>query len=208
VKSDRHRAFLLLLVFACLLGLAGAACAEGPDPDNAPGAETATEGGHEAGHGALYKWINFVLLAGGLGYVLRKPAREFFLQRSASIRKSLEEGRKALETSQAQLRAVEERLQHFEEAMAAFRATALQEMEEEHARIRQAAAEQAAKMMESVRTQMDVAGKQAKLELRHFTAQRAVELAEKVIVQRLDEAGQRRLVNQFVAQLEAKRNPN
>jgi len=208
MKFGRHRAFLVLLVFACLLGLAGAVCAEAPEPDNAPGAETAKEGGHEAGHGALYKWINFVLLAGGLGYVLRKPAREFFLQRSASIRKSLEEGRKALESSQAQLRAVEERLQHFEEAMAAFRAAALREMEEEHARIRQTAAEEAARMMESVRAQMDVAGKQAKLELRLFTAQRAVEAAEKMIVQRLDEAGQRRLVNQFVARLEAERSAN
>jgi F-type H+-transporting ATPase subunit b len=188
--------------------LAGAVCADGPEPDNAPGAEAAKEGGHEAGHEALYKWINFILLAGGLGYVLRKPAREFFLQRSASIRKSLEEGRKALETSQAQLRAVEEKLQHFEEAMAAFRAVALREMEEEHARIRQTAAEEAARMMESVRTQMDVAGQQAQLELRLFTAQMAVELAEKMIVQRLDEAGQRRLVNQFVARLETKQAPS
>jgi F-type H+-transporting ATPase subunit b len=198
----------MLLVFTCLLGLAGAVCADGSDPDNAPGAETATEGGHEGGHGVLSRWINFVLLAGGLGYVLRKPAREFFLQRSASIRKSLEEGRKALETSQAQLSAVEGRLQHFEEAMAAFRVAALREMEDEHARIRQTAAEEAARMMESVRAQMDVAGKQAKLELRLFTAQMAVEVAEKMIVQRLDEAGQSRLVNQFVARLEAERNPS
>jgi len=208
LKTGRRRAFLVLFVFACLLGLAGAVCADGPEPDNAPGAEAAKEGGHEAGHEALYKWINFILLAGGLGYVLRKPARDFFLQRSAGIRKSLEEGRKALETSQAQLRAVEEKLQHFEEAMAAFRAAALREMEEEHARIRQTAAAEAARMMESVRTQIEVAGKQAKLELRLFTAQMAVELAEKMIVQRLDEAGQRRLVDQFVARLETQRAPN
>lgn len=208
MKTGRRRAFLVLLVFACLLGLAGAVRAAAPDPDNAPGAEAAKEDGHEAGHEALYKWINLILLAGGLGYVLRKPAREFFLQRSASIRKSLEEGRKALEISQTQLRAVEEKLQHFEEAMAAFRAAAQREMEEEHARIRQTAAEEAARMMESVRTQIEVAGKQAKLELRLFTAQMAVELAEKMIVQRLDEAGQRRLVNQFVARLETQRTPN
>jgi F-type H+-transporting ATPase subunit b len=208
MKPGRRRAFLVLLIFACLLGWAGAVWAEAPEPDNAPGAEPAKEGGHEPGHGALYKWINFVLLAGGLGYVLRKPAREYFLQRSASIRKGLEEGRKALENSQAQLRAVEEKLQHFEEAMADFRAAALREMEEEHARIRQTAAEEAAKMMGSVRAQVDVAGKQAKLELRLFTAQMAVEQAEKMIVQRLDESGQRRLVNQFVARLEAERSVN
>jgi F-type H+-transporting ATPase subunit b len=205
MKSGRHRAFLVLLVFACLLGLAGAACAESPEPDNAPGAETAQEGGHEEGHAAIYKWINFVLLAGGLGYVLRKPAREYFLQRSASIRKGLEEGRKALENSQAQLREVEDRLQHFEEAMAVFRAAALREMEEEHARIRQAAAQEAERMMESVRTQIEVAGRQAKLELRHFLAQNSLALAETMIVQRLDPTGQQRLVDQFASGLEARR---
>jgi F0F1-type ATP synthase membrane subunit b/b' len=208
MKSGRRRALLTLLVLTCLLGFAGFVRADAAKPGSAPDAETATEGGHEAGHGALYKWINFVLLVGGLAYVLRKPAGEFFLQRSAGIRKSLEEGRKALETSQAQLRAVEEKLQHFEEAMAAFRAGALREMEEEQARIRKTTVGEAARMMESVRTQMDVAGKQAKLELRLLTAQLAVELAEKIIVQRLDEAGQRRLVNQFVARLETPRAPN
>jgi F0F1-type ATP synthase membrane subunit b/b' len=170
---SRYRPFLAVLLFACLLGLAGAAAAEGP-PENGPGVETAPEGGHEADHAALYKWINFILLAGGLGYVLRKPASEYFLQRSASIRKSLDEGRKALEDSQAQLREVEEKLQHIEEAMAEFRSAALKEMEEEHARIRQTAAEQ----------------------------------AEKMIVQRLDEAGQKRLVHEFAARLEAKPNLN
>jgi F-type H+-transporting ATPase subunit b len=208
MKSGRHRLLVVLLVFACLLGLAGIVWAEGPDADNAPGAEKATEGGHESGHGALYKWINFVLLAGGLGYVLRKPAREYFLQRSASIRRGLDEGRKALETSQAQLHEVEEKLRHFEEAMADFRAAALREMEEEHARIRQTAAEEAARMMDSVRAQIDMASRQAQLELKLFTAQRAVELAEQMIVQRLDEAGQRRLVDRFVARLEAERAPN
>jgi F0F1-type ATP synthase membrane subunit b/b' len=208
MKSGGRRALRTLLVFACLLGFAGLARAEAARPGSTPDAETAKEGGHEAGHGALYKWINFVLLVGGLGYVLRKPASEFFLQRSAGIRKSLEEGRKALESSQAQLRAVEEKLRHFEEAMAAFRAGALREMAEEQARIRQTTAAETARMMESVRTQMEVASKQARLELRILTAQMAVELAEKMIVQRLDEAGQRRLVSQFAARLETPRAPN
>ncbi len=46
----------------------------------------------------IFKTINFAILVGGLGYVLRKPLGEFFRSRSASIQKSLEEGRKALES--------------------------------------------------------------------------------------------------------------
>jgi F-type H+-transporting ATPase subunit b len=208
LKFGRRRTLLVLLVFACLLGFAGSACADSPEPESATDVQKAEEGGHAAGHEALYKWINFILLAGGLAFVLRKPLSEFFVQRSASIRKSLEEGRKALETSQAQMQAVEEKLRHFEEAMATFRAAALREMAEEHEHIRQTAAREAEKMMESVRAQMDVGSKQARLELKLFAAQMAVGLAEEMIVQRLDEAGQKRLVNQFMAQLKTKRTPN
>jgi len=58
-------------------------------------------------------------------------------------------------------------------------------------------------MMESVRVQMDVAGRQARLELRLFTAEQAVALAEKVVAGRMDDARQKRLVSQFVEKLGA-----
>lgn len=204
MKLGARHALPALFLFVCLLGLAGLVLADSREPQDATEAAKSEEGGHEAGHEALYKWINFILLAGGLAFVLRKPLSQFFIQRSASIQKSLEEGRKALETSQARLQTVEDKLQRFEEAMAAFRGAALREMEEEHARIRQATAQEAEKLMDSVRVQMDVAGKQARLELKLFTAQMAVELAEKMIAQRLDEAGQKQLVSQFMSRLEAK----
>jgi F-type H+-transporting ATPase subunit b len=187
----------------CLLGCAGVASARAWSL----GAAATEEGeGHAGGHSPIFRWINFVILAGGLGFVLRKPLAQFFVARTASITKSLEDGRKALETAAHQLQAVEQKLQHFEEEMAAFRAAALKEMEEEHDHLRQATARDAEKMMESVRVQMDVASKQARLELRLYAAQQAVELAGKMIAQRLDEISQRRLVSQFVARLETGAN--
>lgn len=174
------------------------------DPERPGAAEAETEAGRSK-HEILFKVINVAILVGALGYVLRKPLREFFVQRSASIQKSLEEGRKALEASQAQLQAVEEKLARFEEEMAACRAAALEEMKVEREHMRQASAQEASKMLESVRIQMEVATKQARLELKHFAAQQAVDLAQQMISQRLDEASQRRLVAHFVARLEEKR---
>ena len=191
---------LLLLFF--LLGLNGVlsvgALAYSPE-------EAAEEKGGGEAHepSPIYRWINFAILVGGLGYVLRKPLSQFFAERTGSIRKSLEEGRKALSAAEEQLNAVEQKLQHFEEAMAAFRAAALKEMEEEHERLRQATTREAEKMTESVRVQMDVASKQARLELRLYAAEQAVELAGKMVVRRMDDARQRRLVSQFVERLEA-----
>jgi F-type H+-transporting ATPase subunit b len=164
--------------------------------------------GQEPAHALLFKVINFVLLVGGLGYVLRKPATDFFSLRSASIQKSLEEGRKAVETSQAQLQAVEEKLRHLEAEIAAFHASATREMEAERQRLQQATADEAARIQESARAQMDAAVRGAKLELKNYAAQQAVTLAEELIRERLDESGRRRLVSQFAATLQAKERKN
>jgi F-type H+-transporting ATPase subunit b len=144
-----------------------------------------------------------VLLAGGLGYVLRKPLADFFSARSASIKRSLEEGRKALEASQAHLQAVEEKLRHLEEEIAAFKASAAWEMEVERQRLRQAVADEAEKILESARAQMETATRAAKIELRIYVAQQAVELGEELIRQRLDDASRSRLVSQFIARLDS-----
>lgn len=194
---------MTLLFTACLLGFARSFPARATDWRYATASGSAAGEEGRPKHAAILKWINFVILAGGLGYVLRKPLREFFTQRSASIRKSLEEGRKALEASQAQLQAVEEKLQHFEEEMADFRAGALREMEQERERLRQATARETAKLLESIRAQMETASKQANVDLKRYAAQQALEMAEKMISQRLDEASQQRLASQFIAGLKA-----
>jgi F-type H+-transporting ATPase subunit b len=169
------------------------------------GPEHAEEGG---GHENLYHWINFILLAVALVYLGRKPLGAFFAQRSESVRKALEEGRKALEASQAQLKAVEEKLLHLEQEIAAFKASALREMEAERERLRQAAAAEAEKIRDFTRVQMDVALRAAKLELKNYAVLQAIEQAEAMIRQRLDDAGRSRLFGRFLAGLEAKERKN
>jgi F-type H+-transporting ATPase subunit b len=141
---------------------------------------------------------------GALGYLLRKPLADFFAQRSASIRKQIEEGRKALEASQAQLKTVEEKLRHLEKEIAAFKASAGQEMEAERQRLKHAEAEEAAKILQAARAQTEVAVRAAKLELRTYAAQQAVALAEEIIRQRLDEAGRKKLVSDFLAEVKSR----
>jgi F-type H+-transporting ATPase subunit b len=162
----------------------------------------APEGAEEEGRGErrelTFKIINFVLLAGGLGYALRKPVSEFLTQRSASIRKGLEEGRKALQASQAQLNAVEEKLRRLEEEIKAFQASATQEIFAERERMRKETAEEAQRILNAARAQMETATRAAQLELKTHAVGQAAQLAEQMIRQRLDEAARRRLVSRFV----------
>ena len=196
---------------AVLLGLLGFCLAAFTSPriawSRGAGA-AAEEAGEESPRALLYRVINFVLLVGGLGYVLRKPLTEFFSSRTASIQKSLDDGRKALEASQVQLRSVEEKLQHLGDEIAAFKASAAREMEAERQRLRQVAAEEAARILDSARAQMETALRGARIELKGFAAQQSVALAEELIRATLDEPVRQRLVSQFAATLQAKEQKN
>ena len=203
-----RRALVRALFLACLLGLAGS-------PTSArtftlerslatPRAPESEQDGKRERRELIYKFINLALLVGALAYVLRKPVADFFAQRSASIRIGLEEGRKALAASQAQLKTVEEKLQHLEEEIAAFKTSAAQEMEAERQRWKQAEAEEVEKILQAARARTEVATRAARLELKSYAAEQAVELAEEIIRQRLDEAGRKKLVGEFLAQVESR----
>ena len=208
MRISRPRALLLGLFAACLMAPAGpsafarttvpslGAAFALPPEDEAEGKRERRE--------LLYKFINFSLLVGALVYLLKKPVTVFFSDRSASIRKGLEEGRKALEASQAQLKAVEEKLQHLEEEIAAFKASAGREMEAERQRLKLEEAQEAEKLLQAARAQTEVALRAAKVELKSYAAEQAVQLAEAIIRGRLDEAGQRKLVGEFLADVEKK----
>jgi len=198
-----RQAALFGLLGICLAGFTSPriAWAQGSEP-------AAKEKNSEPPHEMLYKVINFVILVGALGYVLRKPLAEFLSSRSASIQKSLDEGRKALESSQARLKAVEEKLRGLEAEIAAFKVSAAQEMEAERQRLQQSSAEEAARILESARAQTDIAVRGAKLDLKNYAAQKAVTLAEELIRARLDDSGRKRLVTQFVANLESRERKN
>jgi F-type H+-transporting ATPase subunit b len=208
----KARILLLGTLLACALWNTAAVKAASPQLvlawAAAPEQEESDNQAAEERRELYYKIINFSLLVVALGYVLRKPMAEFFAQRSEGIRKALDEGRAALEQSQAKLSAVEEKLKHLDEEIGAFKASAEKEMQAERQRLAEEAAREAEKILETARVRMDSATRAAKLELQTFTAQQALQLAEQMIRERLDDAARERLVDQFIATLGAgeKRN--
>lgn len=202
-----RRALILVAAFACLA--VSAVCAEGKSfaPAFLAGAPAPPEQQESSDTRALlFKTINFLILAGGLAYVLRKPLQEFFSQRSNSIRAGLDEGRRALDAAQAQLSAVEDKVKRLEEEVQAFKASASREMEAEGERLRKSVGEEAAKILESTRARFETSTRAALGELKTFAAGEAVKVAEQMVRERLDEAGRKRLVSQFIAKLPAKSN--
>jgi F-type H+-transporting ATPase subunit b len=154
----------------------------------------AASGGHEN----LFDLINLLILIAVLVYLLRKPVGQFFSGRSAEIRKGLEEGREALEAAQSKLQSAEEKMRGLEHEIASLKETALREMAAERDRVRQAAQAEAERILASAQSMIEAATRSAKLELKNYAADRACELAGKMIREQLNPESQARLVSGFI----------
>lgn len=78
-------------------------------------------------------------------------------------------------------------------------------MEAEHQRWKLAASEEAEKVLQAARARTEVAVRAAKLELKSYAAEQAVQLAEEIIRRQLDEAGRKKLVSDFLAEVESRK---
>jgi F-type H+-transporting ATPase subunit b len=154
----------------------------------------------------FFEWLNFVILVGGLIYLLRKPLASFFTGRSAEIVKALDEGRKALDESVAKLKAIEQKLAGLKDEVEALRAQAAKDIEAEADRMRQQTVTEAERVSESARAQIEAATRAAKVELKAFAANQAAEIAEQMVRTRLDRENQGKLVERFFEGLNGKQN--
>jgi len=144
-------------------------------------------------------WANFVLLAGGLGYVIKKNAGPYFAKRSLEIRKGMVEAEAARAASDAKVAEVDQRLANLQTEIEAMRRNAQQEAESEAERARREAAGEMAKIQEHLAEEIAAAGKSARLELQRYSAELALGLARQKIAARLSPDIQERLVRNFVA---------
>jgi ATP synthase F0 subunit b len=180
---------------------------------------TASESGHsgsrkthrDGGHGesalaVVWKWGNFLILFGGLGWYLRKPLKDFLESRTRSIQEGLANGRLAKEMAAKQLSEIESRLAHVDEEIRTLKTWALSEAEEERSRILESAKVEARKILELAQREIDGIKKSARLELKSHIAELAVRLAEERLQKSVGSEENRRLVLQFLDSLEVAKN--
>jgi len=149
----------------------------------------------------LYKVINFLIMAAALVYLLRRPLADFFADRTDAISQGLAEGRKALAAADARLADVESKLNNLEQEIAAFKVESERAMAAERDRLKQTAEAEGQRLMDFAQSQIASAARAAKGELKRYAASQAVELAEAMIKQRMDEPARRGLVARFVRDL-------
>jgi F-type H+-transporting ATPase subunit b len=193
---------LLLLVATPVLiaqqhGEVPAAAGEAP-------AAAHTEGGQHGGGGGTgevsiwWKWINFAILVGGLGYLAGKYMPGYFESRNEEIRESLDAAAKIKQQADARAAEIEARLKNLEPEIAELKAKAKEEIAAEGERIRQETADAVARIQAHAENEISAQAKVAQSELRAFAAKLALEAAENKLRSQIDPQQDAALINGFL----------
>jgi F-type H+-transporting ATPase subunit b len=154
-----------------------------------------------------WKWANFVILAGGLGYLIRKNVPPLFQKQSADIQSALAEAAKIKQDAAAYAASVETRLANLQDEIQQLRESAHSEMTAESERIRRETEHHLQRIREQSAQEIELMTRAAKDELRKYAAELAIGLAEERIRFRMNPETQDRLVNGFVHDLRERATP-
>jgi F-type H+-transporting ATPase subunit b len=200
-----RRAALLILTAGVL-----AFAQESHDPHKAAepakhGEAAKHEGEHGGGgeHGGMegWKWANFAILAIGLGYLINKNAGPFFAARSQQISQDMVASQEARRQAEARAAEVDRRLAALDSEIAALRAESQREIQAESERWSRQTASEIAKIKTNAEQEIASAGKAARTELKRYSAELAVGLAEQRLRARMTAETQQALVRGFVRDL-------
>jgi len=168
----------------------------------------AEEGGNAAQEHAneIFKWINFVLVAGALIWLFGKVLPSKFRGNADSISSAITKATAAKAEADRQLREAQEKLAHLEQEVAQLRADAQREAEAEGQRIRNVTQADAQKIGVAAAAEVEAAERAARLELKAIAANLAVDGAESLLAKQLTPQGQEALVSAFVKGLAGRPN--
>lgn len=150
-----------------------------------------------------WKWANFVVLAGAIGYMAAKHGPAFFAARSRQIRKDIIEAGDARKEADERAAAVDYKLANLGADIARLREESASEREAETQQLLRHRETERAKIHSHAEREIESAGKAARLELKRYAADLAIALAERKIRERMSAAVQDLLVRGFVHDLES-----
>jgi len=165
-------------------------------------ASEAAEGAHEAMTFMgdwLPRLVNFAIIAGVVVYFMRKPAQEFFKNRSAEIAKALQESKEARERAVAALGDMERKIKDLEAETARMVADAQSRSEKDKLALIEEGRKVAQDVQLQVKQGIDIELQKAKTTLAAEAALLSLDLAEGMVKQKIDGKDHERIVKEYIS---------
>ncbi len=163
--------------------------------------------GHEGeeAHGSaldlVFRVVNFAILAGALVYLLKKPFGNYLDAKTEQIRSDLAAAASKRERAEAERKEAEARLAGLDEEIAETRAKGLAQAEDERRRILQAAENEAVRLAEHAKKEIEAELELARRKLTARAAELSIEMARKKLGEQIGDADRRALFEKGLEKL-------
>lgn len=194
-RGLRHIWRALASVAVFLLLVAAPAFAEEGEPSPA-----------DSSVGWVFRWLNFALVFGGIGYAIWKWGAPYFRQHADEISNKIAEGVHARAAADAQRREIQGKLAGLDDEIKRLREVGQRDAEAEAQRLRDMGRVESENIERAARAEIEAAERQGRLELKILGAKLAVQLAEALLRRSLTTKSEEFLFNGFV--IELKRSVN
>ncbi len=150
----------------------------------------------------LGKTLNFVVLFGGLAYLLRKPLRNFLEDRSMKIEHSLKEIKESRRQAEQKLHQIQERLNSLEKEIEKIKKGGEVNGLEEKDRIIEEAQREAERIKRFAQEEIEMLTRVGIASLREYAAELATALAQERIIQKMTPELSSQLIDKSIEKIE------
>lgn len=177
---------LLAFVFQSLPLLAAEGAA--PDPADSP-------------TGLIFRWLNFVLVFGAIGYLVAKYGGAFFSAHAKEISARIVEATAVKAEADRELSAAQAKLAQLDRDVADLRAAAQKSWAAEAERLRASGAAEIAKIQQAARAELAASERAAQQQVRELAASLAVERAAALVGARMNSEIRAKMFQSFLGEL-------
>jgi F0F1-type ATP synthase membrane subunit b/b' len=151
----------------------------------------------------VWKFFNLAIFVLALTYILTRKAKlgEAFKARREGIKQELARAQQERDAALAKLKEVEERLGLLDTEVATIKEQSVREAAEERERIARSTETEINRLSEQATREIESAGKAAKKELRRYTAEQSVRLAEEIVRREMRPEDDARLIANNIEEL-------
>jgi len=204
-RHPRTRRLLLAAAVLAIVSLAGRPARAQEPAHEQPSAAAHESAGAEAHEESIWPFVgkifNFVVLVGGLVYLVRKPFAEYLTRRGGELRGELSAAEALKAEATAKIAAIDARMKSLPAEIEALGARGRADIQAEELRIRELAAAEKQRLLDQAAREIDLRVRTARRELVEHAADLTIDVARTKIQNEITDADRSRLVDRYLSQV-------
>ena len=205
LRDSRARRLVLAAAVLAIVSLAAR-----PARAQEPAHEQPSVAAHQGAEGEAHeesiwpfvgKIFNFVVLVGGLVYLMRKPFAEYLTRRGGELRAELSAAEALKAEATAKIAEIDARMKTLPAELEALGARGRADIAAEEQRIRELAAAEKQRLLDQAAREIDLRVRTARRELVEHAADLTIDVARTKIQNEITDADRSRLVDRYLSQV-------